>query len=146
MRAVDHVVLAIIEVDGRYALQWRDDKPGIAAPGMWSLFGGAVEDDEATHDAILREIHEELRIAGRRCDHVVSFDAPRRDWPPTRYSVFAVDLTAEWPSHTLTEGRAARVFEYEKIADLPVPPLVRAVLHVYHHRLSPDIVRDIAFD
>ena len=59
------LVLAIIMVDGKYALQLRDNRGGINAPGMWSLFGGEVESGEAADDAVARELKEELDIHPR---------------------------------------------------------------------------------
>jgi hypothetical protein len=35
---------AILLVDGKYVLQLRDNNPQIAVPGMWSLFGGSIEE------------------------------------------------------------------------------------------------------
>lgn len=48
---------------GRHLLHLRDDRPDIAAPGQWSLFGGAIEPGEDPLTAALREFHEEAGIA-----------------------------------------------------------------------------------
>ena len=49
--------------EGRVLLQLRDDRPGIAAPGKWSFFGGAVEPGETLEEAARREFREETGIA-----------------------------------------------------------------------------------
>ena len=48
--------------DHRALMQLRDDIPGIAAPGQWSLFGGAVEPGETLDQAARREFAEETGI------------------------------------------------------------------------------------
>ena len=49
----------IINAQGRYLFQLRDDIPTIS-PGYWGLFGGALESLEPPNLAIKRELHEEL--------------------------------------------------------------------------------------
>lgn len=47
---------------GRVLMQLRDDRPDIAAPGQWGLFGGAVEAQETLAEAAVREFHEETGV------------------------------------------------------------------------------------
>jgi 8-oxo-dGTP diphosphatase len=53
---------------GEVLLQHRDDKPTIAHPGLWSLFGGAADEGESIEEAVVRKVWEELeyRIKDRR--------------------------------------------------------------------------------
>ena len=46
--------------DGRYLMQLRDDRDGVAMRGRWGIFGGMVERGEAPRRAIRRELREEL--------------------------------------------------------------------------------------
>lgn len=78
-RSTVQVALAILERDGKYLFQLRDNIPGIVAPGQWALFGGHLEEDENPEAALRRELVEELeftvgdvRFFGRfECDNVM---------------------------------------------------------------------------
>lgn len=48
--------------EGRVLMQLRDDRPGIAAPGRWGLFGGGVELGEDLVEAAVREFREETGV------------------------------------------------------------------------------------
>ncbi len=50
----------LVDGEGRFLLQHRDDKPEIDNPGMWGSFGGRIEDYETPEDGFLRELDEEL--------------------------------------------------------------------------------------
>ena len=50
----------LVDTDGRFLLQHRDDKPGIINPGAWSTFGGHLEPYETPEEGYVREIEEEL--------------------------------------------------------------------------------------
>ncbi|PIR04184.1 MAG: hypothetical protein COV59_03300 [Candidatus Magasanikbacteria bacterium CG11_big_fil_rev_8_21_14_0_20_39_34] len=49
---------------GRILLMHRDNKPEIAFPNQWSLFGGHVEEGETDREAISREVEEETGLSG----------------------------------------------------------------------------------
>ena len=54
------VALAVLERDGAWLLQLRDDKESILYPGHWGLFGGHLHPDETPSEAVHRELHEEI--------------------------------------------------------------------------------------
>jgi 8-oxo-dGTP diphosphatase len=54
------VALALLEREGRWLLQLRDDVPGIVAPGHWGLFGGHLDPGETPEQALRRELLEEI--------------------------------------------------------------------------------------
>jgi 8-oxo-dGTP pyrophosphatase MutT (NUDIX family) len=54
------VALAILEQDGRFLMQLRDDIPTILYPGVWGLFGGHLEKGEDPEIGLKREIKEEI--------------------------------------------------------------------------------------
>ena len=113
---------AVLMVSGAYVLQLRDDVPGIAYPGMWALFGGALEPDEEPAQGLRREIFEELGIALGGCGLLWQVDRFSEFWrQPARYWFFAADATDQWPSHVVHEGKAARLFRLEELPGELVP-------------------------
>lgn len=54
------VALAMLQRDGRWLIQLRDENPTIVAPGSWGLFGGHLEPGETPEQALRRELLEEI--------------------------------------------------------------------------------------
>ena len=66
----------LIDVDGRFLLQQRDDKSEILYPGMIGLFGGHREGGETFLQCVTREVREEtgLLLPPNRFVHFVSYN------------------------------------------------------------------------
>jgi 8-oxo-dGTP diphosphatase len=60
VKITDVAAAVIFRDDGQYLLGQRG--PGTFYPGYWEFPGGKVEAGETPHDAIVRELHEELGI------------------------------------------------------------------------------------
>jgi 8-oxo-dGTP diphosphatase len=60
VKITDVAAAVILRADGQYLLGQRG--PGTFYPGYWEFPGGKVEAGETPHDAIVRELHEELGI------------------------------------------------------------------------------------
>ncbi len=58
----DAVAAIIVDENGRYLMQYRDFKQGIFYPAHWGCFGGALEPGESKHQALARELEEELQL------------------------------------------------------------------------------------
>lgn len=131
--------LAIIVVDGRYALQLRDDKSGISCPGMWGLFGGKIERDEKPKSAIIREVAEELGIKLRRCRFLRTIQRYNDfEGKTVQYWLFTANISHEqWERHKLNEGQDANHFAFDELCDLCMPPLIREVLECHYRSKWP---------
>ena len=57
---VAEVALAMLQRDGRWLMQLRDEIPTIVAPGCWGLFGGHLDPGETPEQALRRELLEEI--------------------------------------------------------------------------------------
>ena len=54
------VALAMLQRDGQWLLQLRDDVDTIIYPGHWGLFGGHLDPGETATEAVMRELQEEI--------------------------------------------------------------------------------------
>ncbi len=54
------VALAMLQREGRWLMQLRDEIPSIVAPGCWGLFGGHLDPGERPEQALRRELLEEI--------------------------------------------------------------------------------------
>ncbi len=127
---------AVLIVDGNYILQLRDNKPTIAVPGQWSLFGGKIEVGETPLQAIKREVYEELSIEPAEysylwcTDHHAPFEKTViRTW------FFASDVTTVWTGHKLREGKAVRAFRFKQLAGLNIPQVMYQTLERFHQQV-----------
>ncbi len=68
------VVAAVIESRGRILCVRRGPNPRAYISGKWEFPGGKVEHGEDQAAALAREIEEELRVAVRILDHLVTVE------------------------------------------------------------------------
>lgn len=123
-----NVVGAVIVRDGLILCAQRGPRGELG--GLWEFPGGKIEPGESPHDALVREIHEELR-----CEVVVGQEVTTTTYP---YDFGTVTLTTFWcelvsGTPTLTEHAAVRWLppaELDSIewapADLPAVEIIRA--------------------
>ncbi len=118
------LMVSILPVNerGEVLLQQRDHAPGILYPGHWTIFGGAVEEDETTDEAIRRELLEELEL-DLPVRHWHTYTCPVRSIPDKLDVVVHVyvantDRTVE--SLTLHEGQAMGYFDREGASGLTI--------------------------
>jgi 8-oxo-dGTP pyrophosphatase MutT (NUDIX family) len=123
---------AVLLLDGQYILQLRDNKPDIAAPGQWTLFGGMIADAETPLKSIQREIFEELSLQPKEfqylwfIDHISEF---HQQW--IRSWFFSADVKDVWPQHKLMEGQGVGIFPYERTKILKMPWVMRETIDRY---------------
>ncbi len=90
----------LVDRDGRFLLQHRDDFPHIANPGMWGSFGGEIEPYEPPDESFLREMQEELA------------------WQPARFELYATYPYRRGPPHN--DARAMQlIYVYTARVDVP---------------------------
>ena len=121
------VVSAILVVpDGRYLLQLRDKKVGLAFPDHWCLFGGHVEDGEDLETAVKREIREELghTLTHLQYQHEVLYVLPQWRQQSMRKAYFSAQIS-------LREFSAMKQYEGADMKLLHVNEIVRLT------RISP---------
>jgi len=54
------IAVAVLEREGCWLLQLRDDIAGIVYPGTWGLFGGHLDPGETPEQGLRRELQEEI--------------------------------------------------------------------------------------
>lgn len=132
----------LISTDNEFILQQRDDKPGIARPGMITNFGGSLEGDERPIDAIIREIEEEL-----------SMTLNEKDFSLLTSLVIKSSLSSEehlthlFVAHNikksdlfLREGKAIVYVKFDESLDsLNLSPGTREVLTMFKNKKTGDI-------
>jgi 8-oxo-dGTP pyrophosphatase MutT (NUDIX family) len=115
------VSFVLVNPQGEILLQQRDDKPGIAFPGHWTIFGGAVEDDDESLDAaVMREMWEELEL-DVPLTHWHTYICPVRSIPGALdviVHVYVGEIDHPLDTLTLREGQAMGYFSRAGAAEL----------------------------
>ena len=134
MKKVAHAILTLKE---DYVLQLRDEKPDISEPGMWSLFGGGVENGETPEDALVREIKEELSITIE--NYQFCWDFKHHDKATNRsihFFIFESNISEQWDDCRILEGQALNFFKFSELGTIAIPDIVQKILK--HHNKHKD--------
>ncbi len=107
----------LVDADGCFLLQHRDDKPNIDNPGMWGSFGGRIEPYETPDEGFLRELQEELSWQPRSFELHASAPYHPDDRRQLIY-IYAAPVEVPLSSLTLGEGQNFGFFAPD---DLPTP-------------------------
>ena len=107
---MSEVAIAMIESDGRWLLQLRDDIEGILYPGLWALFGGHLDPGETPEVALRRELEEEINWAGSDLEPWFEL----RDDKRVRH-FFRGPLAVPFESLTLLEGQDMVLAELDEL-------------------------------
>ena len=112
---------------GEVLLQHRDDKPDIAHPNLWSLFGGHKEAGEELSEALVREVGEEIGFVPT----TFYFWTTARQ-PGVVFYIYLVPLDEPLGALELNEGQDFGFFEPSAaLRTLPLSPVGRFVLEAF---------------
>ena len=110
----------LVDREGRFLLQHRDDRPDIANPGLWGTFGGEIEPNETPHDGFLRELREELGWAPASFELYRAY--PYADGAQLIY-FFAALVDVPIDHLVLGEGQGMAFFAPDALPETIVPDL-----------------------
>ena len=113
----------LLHPDGRVLLQHRDDEPGIASPGQWSLFGGGLDVGEEPAAAMLREIEEEIGYRPRAYRPLLVFSG----WY-AEFHVYVAEVSAPLNQLVLGEGQGFGYFTREEALKLDLTEVAQLAL------------------
>lgn len=105
------IAVAVLEREGRWLLQLRDDIEGIVFPGTWGLFGGHLDPGETPEQGVRRELIEEISWQAGELNHWFSHTDPQRV-----LHVFRGRLSVPLEQLTLQEGQDMTLASAEEIA------------------------------
>jgi 8-oxo-dGTP diphosphatase len=109
------VVAAILEREGRVLICQR--KPGQWHPLQWEFPGGKVEPGESPHEALARELEEELGIHGSTGDEIARYEYCYPEKPPIELIFYRVRSFSGEPRnlvfHEMLWESPARLHEYD---------------------------------
>jgi 8-oxo-dGTP pyrophosphatase MutT (NUDIX family) len=94
--------------------------PGIFYPGHWCCFGGAIHPGEAAHDAVRRELAEELEFTVAHCHDFIrlDFDLAGVNGKKIYRTYYEMHVTTgEASQFVLHEGADAKVLRAAEIFD-----------------------------
>ena len=104
------VALAMLQREGRWLMQLRDEIPSIVAPGCWGLFGGHLEAGETPEQAVRRELMEEINWQPPVVDLVMVHHIHRRT-----AHVFRGELSVPLERLQLMEGQDMALVSPEEL-------------------------------
>ena len=107
---------------GKYVVQKRDHRPGIANPGMHSPWGGGVEALESPEQAAVRELYEETGVKITEDDLIfltqlsVKGQSERSKGQIVDCFLYAAEISEDVAVHCYEGERLVRI---NGLADLP---------------------------
>jgi 8-oxo-dGTP diphosphatase len=133
------VALAMLEREGRWLMQLRDEISSIVAPGCWGLFGGHLDPGETPEQALRRELLEEISWQPPALEPVMVHHIHRRT-----AHVFRAELPIPLTQLQLLEGQDMALVSTEELLAGSIwstqlgtyRPLADGLLEVIQHVLS----------
>jgi 8-oxo-dGTP diphosphatase len=104
----------------------RDDKPGIAHPGCWAGFGGAVEAGETVEETLRREVTEETGLV--IADPIFLTDSVDHEGDGRLVSLFYIVGDYRSGDIELHEGAGVAIHREADLPALKITPFVRRAI------------------
>lgn len=104
------VALAMLQREGRWLMQLRNEIPTIIAPGCWGLFGGHLDPGETPEQALRRELLEEISWEPAAVECVMVLHIHRRT-----AHVFRAELSVPLEQLQLLEGQDLGLVSREEL-------------------------------
>ncbi|MFS4437155.1 NUDIX domain-containing protein [Paracoccaceae bacterium GXU_MW_L88] len=121
-------LVAPVDRHGRLLLQLREARDGIAAPGLWSFFGGGFEAGETPLEALVREVEEEIGLRPALSDLNPIGRALGVLTPKVALHCWLWRFPHDLSDIRLKEGAGFGVFHEPQLEDLPLNPSLAPVL------------------
>ncbi|MCY9783168.1 NUDIX domain-containing protein [Nocardiopsis sp. EMB25] len=122
-------VALITNTRGEFLLHLRDDIPGIAWPGHWSVLGGGCDPGESPHAAIVRELVEEAGLTVEGLTEL--FEVPDAHGSGQLVTVFAATWDGDAHTLPLAEGIKLDWVAPAHLDTLTIPPFIRDAIDRY---------------
>ena len=109
----------------KFLFHLRDDIPHIADPGMWSLIGGGIHNNETPEEAAIREAEEEIGIKidnPKYLGTIEAFDIVSNRQFPLKISIFLSEIDCEESDIVLNEGQMVKYFNLDEIIKKKLKP------------------------
>jgi len=136
---LDVAAAVIRDTRGRMLLARRPEGKHLA--GLWEFPGGKLELSEGAHEALVRELHEELGI---RVDHSEPLLSLTHHYPEKSVRLLIRTVDAWHGQARGLEGQVLDWFDLEQARRLPMPAADRPILQVIsldpRYSLAPDPV------
>jgi 8-oxo-dGTP diphosphatase len=121
--------MLLIVTNGGLLMHLRDDKPGIAHPGCWAGFGGAVEAGETVEEALRREVTEETELV--IADPIYLTDSVDYEGDGRLVSLFYIVGDYRPGDIELHEGAGVAIHGVGDLSTLKIAPFVRRAIESY---------------
>lgn len=131
-KIVDVAVGILVRPDGHFLLTSRP--PGKVYEGYWEFPGGKLEAGESVHDALRRELHEELGIA---VEAVTAWQEEVVDYPHALVRLHFCKVTAWSGNLQMREGQSCS-WQQLPVQVGPVLPGTVPVLQMFAHERGFD--------